>query len=383
MEKNIEDIVRHSWKYEKTKMSKFDSPPQKLNKTNLTQLVEKTQLTQRSDGAKSARFSTVSGARSHKSEPVDPWADVTVEQIDKMINEKRAEIRMKEKKKATLKKNSKAPPQKLKKEIEPIDNEIRVLNAKIEELLIVRDSKIPFYEKLPKDCTYYKHFIQQQVTSEIERLAVKQVREDKELLVEIANSLAPMPICLPDERKDTQETFGKPGKANTAPPAKRRHGWDPEPSGGTDTPILQPGSRETWTEEDFPILDGEIDAKTLSPTAGVIKSLKAEAKKAQAANGKGKGKAKNKSGVKGRTVHVDQADDLLDALVAQARQGAWRCMSFSLWRAQADLVASHASRTAGGVCGPTSCNGRPGSGQCKGAAWDSVSLAHTGHSGDG
>ncbi len=132
--------------------------------------------------------------------------------------------------------------------------------------------------------------------------------------------------CEAREREDGTATGASAGNdmqdvEEEQPPAKRKHGWDPVPPGGTDTPILQPGSRETWTEEDFPILDGEIDAKTLSPTAGVIKSLKAEAKKAQAANGKGKGKAKNKSGIKGKKVHIDQADELLDALVAQARQG--------------------------------------------------------------
>jgi hypothetical protein len=132
--------------------------------------------------------------------------------------------------------------------------------------------------------------------------------------------------CEAREREDVTDTGASAGndmqdEEEVQPPAKRRHGWDPEPSGGTDTPILQPGSRETWTEEDFPILDGEIDAKTLSPTAGVIKSLKAEARKAQVANGKGKGKAKNKSGIKGKKVHVDQADEMLDALFAQARQG--------------------------------------------------------------
>jgi hypothetical protein len=105
------------------------------------------------------------------------------------------------------------------------------------------------------------------------------------------------------------------------PPAKRRHGWDPTPSGGTDTPILPSGNRVTWSDEDFPVLDGEIDVKTPTPAAGVIKSLKADARKAQAAHGKGKGKAKNKSGSKGKTVHIEQADELLDALVAQARQG--------------------------------------------------------------
>ena len=105
------------------------------------------------------------------------------------------------------------------------------------------------------------------------------------------------------------------------PPAKRRHGWDPTPSGGTDTPILPPGSRETWTEEDFPILDGEVDAKTPAPTSGVIKSLKSDTKKAMAASYKGKGKAKTKSGAKGKPMHIAQADELLDALVGQARRG--------------------------------------------------------------
>ncbi len=105
------------------------------------------------------------------------------------------------------------------------------------------------------------------------------------------------------------------------PPAKKRHGWEPEQTaveGGTATPLLPSSALGALAESDFPVLDGQLDLPIPTPTAGVIKSLKAGTRQAvlNMVKGKkgGKGKAKTKGG-KGKTFHIDQADELLDALL--------------------------------------------------------------------
>ena len=37
---------------------------------------------------------------------------------------------------------------------------MNILRYSLNELVAVRDAKIPDHEKLPKDCIYYKHFLQ-------------------------------------------------------------------------------------------------------------------------------------------------------------------------------------------------------------------------------
>ncbi len=63
---------------------------------------------------------------------------------------------------------------------------------------------------------------------------------------------------------------------DTLPPAKRRHGWDAEGAGGTETPRIQVGDLGGLAETDFPVLDGELTAQKPTPTAGVITALKAQ-----------------------------------------------------------------------------------------------------------
>ncbi len=102
------------------------------------------------------------------------------------------------------------------------------------------------------------------------------------------------------------------------PPAKRRHGWDAEGAGGTDTPRIQVGDLGGLAETDFPVLDGELTAQKPTPTAGVIKALKADTRQAIASSCKGKKGAKGKSkGGKGKTFHIEQADQMLEALLRQ------------------------------------------------------------------
>ena len=52
--------------------------------------------------------------------------------------------------------------------------------------MYIRDAKIPDHEKLPKTCIYYKHYLQVEQNSKVIKAAKTQIRDDKELLTEIA-----------------------------------------------------------------------------------------------------------------------------------------------------------------------------------------------------
>lgn len=54
-----------------------------------------------------------------------------------------------------------------------------------------RDAKIPDHEKLPKDCIYYKHFLQVQMNKKIEKAARTQIKEDRDMLRKIGADMSP------------------------------------------------------------------------------------------------------------------------------------------------------------------------------------------------
>lgn len=56
--------------------------------------------------------------------------------------------------------------------------------------MYIRDAKIPDHEKLPKTCIYYKHYLQVEQNSKVIKAAKTQIRDDKELLTEIAQGLS-------------------------------------------------------------------------------------------------------------------------------------------------------------------------------------------------
>ena len=49
-------------------------------------------------------------------------------------------------------------------------------------LEIVKDKKIPFYEKLPKDSPFYKHYMSVLTASRLQEAASLKVLEDRDML---------------------------------------------------------------------------------------------------------------------------------------------------------------------------------------------------------
>ena len=74
----------------------------------------------------------------------------------------------------------------IKGKVKPIVEEMTVLRGQLYEYEYIRDAKIPDHEKLPKTCIYYKHYMQVEKNSKVIEAARAQIKDDKELLEEIA-----------------------------------------------------------------------------------------------------------------------------------------------------------------------------------------------------
>lgn len=59
---------------------------------------------------------------------------------------------------------------------------MRELKKRIEILAFYKDKKTPFYEKLPKDSPFYKHFISVMYANRMQELATDKVNEERNFL---------------------------------------------------------------------------------------------------------------------------------------------------------------------------------------------------------
>lgn len=107
-------------------------------------------------GPKSAR-SRVS--QTSRGEPVDPYRDHTVEQMDELISKATAEIHRLMVKKKFEENNSLATKTSIKAKVKPLVDQMNILRANLFDYQYIRDAKIPDHEKLPKTCIYYKHYL--------------------------------------------------------------------------------------------------------------------------------------------------------------------------------------------------------------------------------
>jgi hypothetical protein len=109
---------------------------------------------------------------------------MTVEQIDEMIDKAEKEIQVLDRQKKTLR-NKSIKNGKIKKELKTIEDQLRTMRLKCERWAVIKDSKIPFWEKLPKDSQFYKHFMNIRFATEIVDAADRQATEDRELMQKV------------------------------------------------------------------------------------------------------------------------------------------------------------------------------------------------------
>ena len=91
----------------------------------------------------------------------------------------------------------------MKKEAAPFLEEIKALRDRIILLVRIKDFKIPFYEKLPKDNQFYKHFMQNLNFKKMKDAAEMKANEDKEMFKEASGKI--------QEEKARAQSLSSPG----------------------------------------------------------------------------------------------------------------------------------------------------------------------------
>jgi hypothetical protein len=59
---------------------------------------------------------------------------------------------------------------------------------------VIKDGKIPFYEKLPKDSAFYKHYMSVLQQSRLQEVCSKKVMEDRQVFKHAAETIASTPM---------------------------------------------------------------------------------------------------------------------------------------------------------------------------------------------
>ena len=95
--------------------------------------------------------------KSHKS--VDPYEDKTVEEIELEMEKHRRKIDDNNNKMNHMRNDKLKSKMNISKEIAPMRQENVMLRDLVIKLDKIRDDKIPYYEKLPKDSVFYRHKI--------------------------------------------------------------------------------------------------------------------------------------------------------------------------------------------------------------------------------
>lgn len=132
------------------------------------------------DDAKSVKSRDV---KSHKS--VDPYEDKTVEEIEVEMEKHRRKIEDNNNKINHMKNDKLKSKMNINKETQPLREEIKMLRDLVIKLDKIREDKIPYYEKLPKDCVFYRHKISSMFTTKINVAAFETAKDEKNLLKEV------------------------------------------------------------------------------------------------------------------------------------------------------------------------------------------------------
>lgn len=88
-----------------------------------------------------------------------------------------------------LKKNSKMLSRQKNEKLDELKYQINDLTNKVRNLEIIKDRKIPPHEKLDRATVFYKHFMKLMASEKLEEKVVARIKEDKDLLEEIRDSM--------------------------------------------------------------------------------------------------------------------------------------------------------------------------------------------------
>ncbi len=96
---------------------------------------------------------------------------MNVDEIEALIEKARREIDYNVDIKRRIYRHKMMTKKTKQKKAAPLDKIITELRERVQRLEIIKDAKIPFYEKLPKDSPFYKHYVSVLYATRIKDLA--------------------------------------------------------------------------------------------------------------------------------------------------------------------------------------------------------------------
>jgi len=127
---------------------------------------------------------------SRKSRVEDDYESMEIEEIDVLIEGAEAELKtLQAEKRSTLNKKGLSKGAKAAR-LEPLEEGLTMLRAQLAMLLRWKDAKIPFYDKLPKDNQFYRHFMQNLAATRIRDAAAAKAEDDRALFAGAADDIS-------------------------------------------------------------------------------------------------------------------------------------------------------------------------------------------------
>lgn len=104
-----------------------------------------------------------------------------IEEIDVMIEGAEAEMEQLVAERRAIQRKKVMTDQQKKIKYEPIDQRLTELRVGLAQLLQIKNDKIPFFDKLPKDNQFYAHYMQNIAASKMKEIAQQQAEDDSTL----------------------------------------------------------------------------------------------------------------------------------------------------------------------------------------------------------
>ncbi len=114
---------------------------------------------------------------------------MSIEEIDVLIEKAQREIEQALDIKRRILKHKMLTKKVKNKKLEPVEKVLFELRERVQKLEIIKDAKIPFYEKLPKESPFYKHYMSVLYAARMQEAAAKKILEDRNLLQSAAATI--------------------------------------------------------------------------------------------------------------------------------------------------------------------------------------------------
>ncbi|CDW78193.1 UNKNOWN [Stylonychia lemnae] len=130
-------------------------------------------------------YKTFSG----KSKLEEDFEAMSIEEIDVLIEKAQREIDQALDIRRRILRHKMLTKKIKQKKLEPVERVLTDLRQRVQKLEIIKDAKIPFYEKLPKDSPFYKHYMSVLYAARMQEATTKKVVQDRNLFINVAKQI--------------------------------------------------------------------------------------------------------------------------------------------------------------------------------------------------